>query len=303
MNLKNIFSHLLIYHPEKEYSFILPETDNVSYEPKDSSEPSTQVPKDSEELEKLQQEQEPKSLFPSLSVNQEFIQVKYNSLINSDIKIREFTLTARNKQYSAFLLYIDGMVDSDAINNFVLEPLMLQNRANTFDQDENRVLSEAVTNNITVRKIKKFDLIDYIYNSLIPQNSVDKVTEFEQIVEDVNSGSCVLFIDTIATAFSIDVKGFKQRSISEPQNEMVIRGSQEAFTEVIRTNTSLLRRLVNNENLIIESLTIGNLSRTKCAICYMKNIANSDLVAEVKYRLNNLSIDYLISSRSTRTTY
>lgn len=28
----------------------------------------------------------------------------------------------------------------------------------------------------------------------------------------------------------------------------------------------------------------------------MKNVANNDLVAEVKYRINNLGIDYLISS-------
>src|SRR5699024_289478 len=31
-------------------------------------------------------------------------------------------------------------------------------------------------------------------------------------------------------------------------------------------------------------------------LCYMKNIANDDLVAEAKYRLNNINIDYLVSS-------
>ena len=112
----------------------------------------------------------------------------------------------------------------------------------------------------------------------------------------INSGNCALFVDTLDTAFDIDVKGFKQRSVSKPENEIVIRGSQEGFTESIRTNTSLLRRFVNNENLIIENLEIGNLSNTKCGICYMKNIANDELVSEVKYRLNNINIDYLISS-------
>lgn len=46
-------------------------------------------------------------------------------------------------------------------------------------------------------------------------------------------------------------------------------------------------------------MDIGNLSKTKCAVCYMKNIANNDLVSETKYRLNNIDIDYLISSRTT----
>lgn len=105
-----------------------------------------------------------------------------------------------------------------------------------------------------------------------------------------------MFIDTLDNAFDIEVKGFKQRSVSTPNNELVVRGSQEAFNEVIRTNTSLLRRLVNNENLIIENIEVGKLSNTKCAVCYIKNIANNDLVSEVKYRLNNVKIDYLISS-------
>ena len=46
----------------------------------------------------------------------------------------------------------------------------------------------------------------------------------------------------------------------------------------------------------MESTTVGKLSKTSCAICYLKNIANSDLVSEVKYRINNLDIDYLTSS-------
>lgn len=63
----------------------------------------------------------------------------------------------------------------------------------------------------------------------------------------INSGNCALFVDTLDTAFDIDVKGFKQRSVSKPENEIVIRGSQEGFTESIRTNTSLLRRFVNKD--------------------------------------------------------
>ncbi len=58
----------------------------------------------------------------------------------------------------------------------------------------------------------------------------------------------------------------------------------------------MLRRIINSENLIIEDCTVGKISKTNIAICYLKNIANSDLVNEVKYRINNLAIDYVISS-------
>lgn len=109
-------------------------------------------------------------------------------------------------------------------------------------------------------------------------------------------GNCVLFVDTLNIAFDIEVKGFKERSINSPNNEIVIKGPHEAFVENIRTNTSLIRRIVNNENLIIENLEVGKITKTKCAVCYIKNITNSDLVNEVKYRLNNLEIDSLLSA-------
>lgn len=113
---------------------------------------------------------------------------------------------------------------------------------------------------------------------------------------ELTLGNCALFVDTLNIAFDIEVKGFKQRSIDKPNNEIIIKGPHEAFVENIRTNTSLIRRIVNNENLIIENLEIGKITKTKCAVCYMQNITNSDLVNEVKYRLNNLEIDSLLSS-------
>lgn len=235
-------------------------------------------------------------VFQALDVNLDYIKVRFNSMINSDINIREFTLNARNKQYKAFLVYIDGMIDQDIMNNYIIKPLMLKNSANSFDGEQNRVVSEVKTNNITVRKVKKFDIMEYISSCLLPQNTIERLSNFDDIVDGINSGNCALFIDTINTAFNIEVKGFKQRGLESPNNEMVVRGSQVGFTENLRTNTSLIRRYVNNENLIIESVKVGKLSKTPCAICYLKNIANSDLIGEVKYRLNNLDIDYLISS-------
>ena len=237
-----------------------------------------------------------KEIFPSIDVNIDYIKVKYNLLINSDIILREFTLTARNKQYKAFLLFIDGMTDMNLVNDYVLKPLMLKNTANSFDGNQNQVVSEAITNNITVRKVKKFNIKEYILNCLLPQNNVKPQKEFKDIFSSVNSGNCALFIDTLDIAFDIDVKGFKTRSINKPENEVVLRGPQEAFVENLRTNTSLIRRIINNENLIMENVKVGKVSKTVCSVCYMQNIANDDLVAEVKYRLNNIDVDYLVSS-------
>lgn len=150
--------------------------------------------------------------------------------------------------------------------------------------------------NLIIKKTKKIDLADYINNCLLPQNAVKQHKNFSNIISSINLGNCALFVDTLDIVFDIDVKGFKQRSINSPNNEIVIKGPQTAFVENIRTNTSLLRQFVNSENLIIENIQIGKISKTVCAVCYMQNITNNDLVAEVKYRLNNLEIDSLLSS-------
>lgn len=269
--LKNKFfsyiSDAFKYEPRNHYCFTLSNNDTQN-----NSNPI-------EPLEDLNTK-----IYPDIKNNLEYIKNKFNSLINSDIKIREFDLFADGNTYRSFILYIDGMSDAKNINRFILHPLMLKSKVNPSND------------HLSKHSKQNFDLLDYIYSSLIPENDVVKSNNFEPIISSVNLGNCALFIDTLDTCLVIDAKGFEKRSISNPRNEIVIKGSQEAFVETIRTNTSILRRLVNNENLIIEDTSVGVVSKTKCAICYIKDIANSDLVAEVKYRLNNLDIDYLISS-------
>ena len=283
MNLKEIFNkafnRIFIKQENQYYDFALAE----NY---DQNKCQIEDNKKDEELK----------IYPSLDVNLEYIKTKYNFLINSDIVLREFILSARGKQYKAFLLFVDGMSDTNLINDYVLKPLMLRNAANTLDSEQDRIISEAKTNNITVRKVKKFNIIEYISGCLLPENNVKNQTKFNEIVKSVNSGNCALFVDTLNIAFDIDVKGFKQRSINTPQNETVIKGPQEGFVENLRTNTSILRRIINNEELIIQNIEIGRITKTKCGLCYMKNIANPDLVSEVEYRMNNLEIDSILSS-------
>ena len=282
MKIKDFINNAFGYTPKEIYQFTLPT---------DSENPESTTIQNSKKTPEKQQD-----VFPNISENLKYVKIKYNTLINSDIIVREFILNARDKQYKSFLLYIDGMVDSQILNDFVLEPLMLRNRNNLFNDAQNRVISKSDTNNVTIKKVKKFNLADYIENCLIPQNSLKQQNSFDDIFAGINSGNCALFVDTLSVGFDIDVKGFKQRSISQPENEIVIKGPHEAFVENLRTNTSLLRRFTNNENLTIENIKVGKITKTNCAVCYIQNITNDDLVAEAKYRLNNLEIDSLLSA-------
>ena len=170
-----------------------------------------------------------KKIYSNIDVNLEYVNARFNTLINSDIIIREFLINVKAKQFKAFIIYVDGMSDKASINDFVLKPLMLKNYSNQYDGDQ--IVSEAVANNIMIRKIKKFNIVDYVSDSLLPQNDVKKINSFDQVASDVVAGNCVLFIDTVNICFDIDVKKFDTRSIAEPKNEPVIMGSQEAFVE------------------------------------------------------------------------
>ena len=268
MKIKDFINNTFGYKPKNEYQFTLPDNPEIDKEKYDNT--------NSDKIE---------NIYSQIDENLKYIKTKYNTLINSDIITREFTLNTGSKQYKAFILYIDGMVDSQILNDFVLKPLMLKNK---FCNNE--------TSKIIVQKGKKSNIANYIQDCLIPQNNIKQQSSFKDIFSGVNSGNCALFVDTLSVGFDIDVKGFKQRSISKPENEIVIKGPHEAFVENIRTNTTLLRRFTNNENLIIENTKVGKITQTNCAICYIKDIANDALVSETKYRLNNLEIDYLLSA-------
>ena len=269
-NFSNLIKKWFVYAPPISYDFVLEENNtnsNVNPSP-DSFLPDHNI-------------------YSNLNKNYTYLQVQYNTLINSDIIMRPFKIDIAGKTYSALFLGIDGMISSSLVNNFLLRPLMKTNSSSRSSQTKTGV---------KYTKYKKVNVENYIFDKLIPQNTVKKITKFSEVATTVNSGDCVLFVDTLSVAFSIDVKGFEARSIESPKNEIVVRGAQEAFVEKLRTNTSILRRIINTPDLIIENSTVGNASKTKVAICYMKNIANSSLVSEVRYRLSNLDVDYVISS-------
>lgn len=229
-----------------------------------------------------------------LQENLTYLTVKYNALINSDIIIRKFTLNGKGKQYNAALVYIDGMVNSDIVNHYVLNPLMHKNQTNTEKTSETLIINKNTDLNFHTTQTP--ELQNIIYNSLISQNSIKAESKFSSIIPAINSGFTCVLVDTLDQAFCVEAKGYETRSISKPENEIVVRGSQEAFVENIRTNTSMIRRIINNENLVIEQLSLGKVTKTTVSFCYMKNIANEDLVNEVRFRLSNIDIDSIINS-------
>ena len=217
-NFKKILNKIFLYkEPQTNYEFILTEkesnTEKIFDLDKTNNNYSNNANKSSDKN---------KEISSNLNENLDYIKVKYNTLINSDIKLREFKLKIKGKEYNAFLLFIDGMINSNSINDFILKPIMAKNSIPI----NNTTNMNLIKGNVNVKKIKKFNLEELISNTLVPQNTMQKISSFEEIFKSVNMGDCALFVDTIPVCFVIDVKGFEARSITEPKNEIVVRGSQ-----------------------------------------------------------------------------
>jgi spore germination protein KA len=72
---------------------------------------------------------------------------------------------------------------------------------------------------------------------------------------------------------------------------MTIMGPKEAFTENIRTNVTLLRRIVKRPDFVCEFRDAGGMNGTKLVLAYLDGTVNPTLLAEVKRRLDGISTD------------
>lgn len=196
--------------------------------------------------------------------------------INSDIIIREFEIVVKKELIKAFIIFIDGMTDRMVINVDILQPLMLLSNIEIENRDK--------------------DIIGYVKNHILPQNQLKVVSKYKEVIDEINFGGCGIFIDGVDQAFAADVKGWEHRGVERPNTELVIRGPQEGFSELLRANTAMIRKILKDSDLIIESIEIGSRNKTPCCLLYIRDITNESLVNEVRRRLKSIKVDYLLDS-------
>ena len=88
----------------------------------------------------------------------------------------------------------------------------------------------------------------------------------------------------------------ENRSLTRPENEAQVLGSQIAFNESLSTNISLIRRYVTSHNLCNESFTIGEQTKSTVSILYMKGLADDEMVDRLRERVSGIKIDSLLDS-------
>lgn len=261
---KLVKQYISFKEPEKDEEFLLNEKDNDNSNQQQSNNQSNAG------------KAEDKNISTNLFENLEYLKTRLNFPSNSDIVFREFDITVKKDSLHAFIVFFDGMIDKNILDNDILSPLMLLSNLDITD--------------------KAPDVIGYIKAHLIPHNQVTLVENFNKVIQAVNGGACGIFIDTVNIAFVADVKGMESRKVERPNIELVIRGPQEGFTETLRVNIALIRKRLKDENVIAENIEVGERGKTICSLVYIKDITNENLVNEVRRRISSIKVDYLNSS-------
>ena len=212
-------------------------------------------------------------LTDSLERNLAIVRGRLHVPQNADVLLRRF----RSGAFESALLAIDGMCDSREIDEQVLKPCMdlpSQEGADTPAQERIAFLMAHVVS-VLPMKLK---------------------SNFDEIIADALSGQSVLLCEGCRKACVMDTRGFEKRTIGKPEAERVVLGPHESFGESIRTNITLLRRIVQREELITEFISVGGKMKTRCALLYLHGTADEKMLETLRRRLMAVSYDFAMTT-------
>jgi spore germination protein KA len=187
---------------------------------------------------------------------------------SGDIKYRELQINGHEAPpVSGVIVYVDGLSELQTMIHSLLTGILADR---TFPG------ATQLLEHCKMRVISEGDVAD-LFDHLL-------------------SGNSILMLEGSAKALSVGTKQLKARSVEEPTVQSVVRGPREGFTEVLRWNTAMLRRKINDRNLWMETMKVGKVTKTEVAIVYLKGIAREQLVDDVRSRIKEIDIDGVLES-------
>ncbi len=198
----------------------------------------------------------------------------FKQIFKNDAVLRVKQIKAVNAYNMEFaLIYMDGMISSEQLNESVIRPLLTVNTPSVCES-----------------------IAEYIEKQVLFSRDAKRLKAVDKIIEGLLYGEAVLLIDSSCEAVNIDAKGWRTRGISEPQDERVLQGPREGFDEAALLNLAMVRRKLQTPDLCIEMLRLGRRTSTMVYICYLGSLAEQKTVNELKKRLQKIDIDGILDS-------
>ncbi|MEH7097976.1 spore germination protein [Neobacillus vireti] len=192
---------------------------------------------------------------------------------SSDLQIRNITLIGQDKK--AAMLYIDGIVDSDGIQEYIIEPLLTYQFP--FFQSDEKLLSFVETAVIQAKNIKRVENINLASSELL-------------------TGKTLFMMEGCSTFLSTDTTKWNGRSIESPKGQRVAKGPDQGFNENRSTNISLVRKIIKNTNVRVTTKQYGTNTHTDISVMYLENVVDKQVLQTIYERLERLPLDAVLEA-------
>lgn len=139
-------------------------------------------------------------------------------------------------------------------------------------------------------------LCQYLLSQSLVPAEPNPIEDWDALIEMLANGMTILLIDGCQQAVAFSTQEMPQRSISTPTGEGNMRGSQEAFTELLRNNISLVRRQFRSGSLVAEIYTAKTRTKTEYCLCYDRTLAPKETIDALRNRLAEIELPVLLDS-------
>lgn len=114
--------------------------------------------------------------------------------------------------------------------------------------------------------------------------------DVDDIVTSVLLGKTLLLAEGLSGGALMDCKDYPGRSVGEPMDGKVLRGSHDGFIEAVVPNMALLRRRIRDPHLTMEGHKVGTRSRTDAVLCYLDDKVDRELLSEIRSKLEKIDV-------------
>ena len=136
------------------------------------------------------------------------------------------------------------------------------------------------------------DVANILFAGGVYGPSMKKAASLDALADALTYGHCALLVG--GTGVTVQVKTDQHRSVQEPTVEKSVKGGKDAFVEVMRVNTGLVRSRLHTPKLKLAQITLGRKSRSKAAVMWLEGVAAPDLPERMLARLEALDVDGVI---------
>ncbi len=190
---------------------------------------------------------------------------------SSDVVVRPIKINQNGITF--FIFGVDGLINDGLVDEVIL----------------NSLYSDPYLGNCKTER----QVMDYLLCGGSYHVFTEEEADYSKLLKTVLSGNVAFIFDKEAKAITYDIKSFAKRSVSEPEEEAVIKGAKDSFVEVMRMNTALIRRRVRSEYLVVEAMTVGTMSKTDLSMVYISSIVDMDIVNKLRDIISDIDIDNL----------